>query len=243
MHKKNLDGKTIDKDDQNVFKVGAAKSLCNMIEILDPDHSDEDPNDKSKEYIAKLMVAAPSFDDDMKAYIKGLAEESPFLMDVVGGFNWLDTAIAPDAKIIGEIVVGLSANVKEILSGIPFAGAALKLLLTQAKKLVGHFLRPMAHLDEWKDNGATLKSFDLNMKRCDWNPEDESSYERDNDYQDDVDYGDDLSRDVEYLSRQVEELKRKMKVAEEKSAIVVARRRRVTTNRRNRSTTEEHLWT
>ena len=64
-HKK-PDGKTIDKGDQNIFDTGAAKSLCNMITILDQAHQDKDPTEKRKKYIAKLMVAKPTFNNDMK---------------------------------------------------------------------------------------------------------------------------------------------------------------------------------
>ena len=41
-----------------------------MITILDQARQDKDPTEKRKRYIAKLMVAKPPFDDDMKNWDK-----------------------------------------------------------------------------------------------------------------------------------------------------------------------------
>jgi len=165
-----------DDEDINIFKTGAAKSLCNMIAILDPDHQDEEPNAEKKAFIEGLMVPKPTFNEDMKDYIKNLASESPRLMDVVDNFNWISSEIVPDPWIIDTIIGGAS-NITEVLDGVPFAGKLLKFLLSQAAKLFGDYLRPMASVAEWVDT-AKLMSVDLQMKGCDWNHENEALSEK-----------------------------------------------------------------
>jgi len=174
---KKLDGKTIDEDDENVFNVGRAKSLCNLIARLDPGHHDKEPNEQSKKYIEALMVEKPTFNEDMKEYIKNLASESPKLMKVVGTFNWISSEIAPDPWILNTIVYGAS-NITEVLDGVPFAGKLFKFGTTQAAKLFGHFLRPMASEEGWADGAAKLMSVDLQMKGRDWNHENEASSDK-----------------------------------------------------------------
>eukprot|EP00548_Thalassiothrix_antarctica_P018330 CAMPEP_0194193998 /NCGR_PEP_ID=MMETSP0154-20130528/75341_1 /TAXON_ID=1049557 /ORGANISM="Thalassiothrix antarctica, Strain L6-D1" /LENGTH=529 /DNA_ID=CAMNT_0038918383 /DNA_START=65 /DNA_END=1654 /DNA_ORIENTATION=- len=173
---------TISNADRNVFKVGCAKSLCNIIAILDPKKEKEDVLiTEEREQLLKKLDGNSVIDKAMMNSIIKMTEGNPLVHNVVGTFNWIASEIAPNHEIL-EAILGVDVDVTKIITkilhSIPFAGSVLALGTTQVTKLFGHFLRPMASVEEWKDNAAKLCMVDLDMKGCDWNPEYEASSDK-----------------------------------------------------------------
>jgi len=177
-----VDGGTISNADRNVFKVGCAKSLCNIIAILDPKKEKEDVLiTEEREQLLKKLDGNSVIDEAMMNSMIKMTVGNPLVHNVVGTFNWIASEIAPNHEIL-EAILGVDVDVTKIITkilhSIPFAGSVLALGTTQVTKLFGHFLRPMASVEEWKDNAAKLCMVDLDMKGCDWNPEYEASSDK-----------------------------------------------------------------
>jgi len=136
---------------------------------------------KKKNVLLSELDGNSVIDKAMMNSIIKMTVGNPLVHNVVGTFNWIASEIAPNHEIL-EAILGVDVDVTKIITkilhSIPFAGSVLALGTTQVTKLFGHFLRPMASVEEWKDNAAKLCMVDLDMKGCDWNPEYEASSDK-----------------------------------------------------------------